>query len=246
MLNFTPFKQETPVLEIGGRAVPLRLVRNARAKRLILKVEHSTGEVVVVGPSERSLKKALDFAARERAWIEKSLANVPPRIPFGSGTVFPLRGRSTQIVHTPQARRGVIHDHVLDALFVSGQQDFMGRRVQDWLKREARIDLAREVVRYVQMIDRPLPKMAVRDTTTRWGSCSASGTLSFSWRLVLAKPDILSYVAAHEVAHLVHMNHSKKYWSLVERLYGPYDRAEAWLSAEGTLLHRYGSLKGAR
>lgn len=257
MLNLKSSQVHSPVLDIDGRTVPLKLVRNKRAKRLILKVEHSTGEVVVVGPSDRSLKKAVQFATQEKAWIAKSLASVPERLPFRPGALIPLRGRTTQIIHTPKARAGVVYDEVLDALFVSGDPEFVPRRVQDFLKREARKDLAKEVARLCQalgqsqgqsqgqILDPPHPKISVRDTITRWGSCSATGGLSFSWRLILAEPHVLSYVAAHEVAHLIHMNHSKRFWALVLRIYGPYEGPEEWLNKEGALLHRYGNLKGA-
>jgi predicted metal-dependent hydrolase len=229
-----------PVIEIAGRDVPLRLVRNKRAKRLILRVEHSTGEVVVVGPSDRSLRKALQFAEKERAWIETSLAKVPHRLPFEPGASFPFQGQTSVIVHTPQARRGILYDASLGVLFVSGDREFVPRRVQDWLKARARETLTAHVKTYTDHLNIEMPKVSIRDTTTRWGSCSPMRTLSFSWRLILADPVILSYVAAHEVAHLTHMNHSKVFWSLVEELFGPYDAEETWLKVSGSELHRYG------
>ncbi len=239
-LNTAP---PTPTIEIDGRDVPLRLVRNRQAKRLILKVEHSTGEVVVVGPTLRALKQAHRFAQKERAWIEQALAKVPKRQSFTSGARVPLRGRDHTIVHAPKARFGVRLDDHLNVLYVSGEPEFVPRRVQDWLKRQAKTDLLGHVEHFTSALDLPLAKVTVRDTTTRWGSCSATGRLSFSWRLVLAPREILAYVAAHEVSHLVHMNHSKAFWAQVTGLVGDYAEAEEWLCDEGPGLHRYGLIK---
>src|SRR6185436_13442685 len=109
----------------------------------------------------------------------------------------------------------------------------VARRVREFLEREARRDLAEAVIRHTAALGVPARRLTVRDTTSRWGSCSAKGCLSFSWRLILAPPFVLDYLAAHEVAHLVELNHSPKFWRLVKRLYPDFARAKAWLDLHG-------------
>jgi hypothetical protein len=117
----------------------------------------------------------------------------------------------------------------------------MQRRVIDFFKREARRDLAAAVARHTQMLDLPARGIGLRDPVSRWGSCSASGSLNFSWRLILAPPFVLNYIAAHEAAHLIHFDHSPRFWALAHKLCGEADRAEAWLATQGAQLHKFGA-----
>lgn len=230
--------RQTAVM-IGGRTVPLTLRLNRRARRLILKVDVTTGEVVAVAPSERLLRTAPAFAARHAGWISRKLAEVPERICFAPDTVIPLRGVPAPIRHTPHARRGVWFDGGANEICVSGRAEHVGRRVADWLKRQARADLtARALIHAAAIGLRPL-RITVRDTKSRWGSCSQDGALSFSWRLILAPAAVLDYVAAHETVHLKHMNHGPDFWALLHLLVPDTDRCEAWLREEGPQLHRY-------
>ena len=123
---------------------------------------------------------------------------------------------------------------------VHGLPEHAPRRVADFLKREARADLIAAAARHAAALGVAIGRVSIKDTTSRWGSCSASGDLSFSWRLVLAPPYVLDYLAAHEVAHRREMNHGPRYWENVARLFPDYKRAEAWLKAHGATLHRYG------
>ena len=125
-------------------------------------------------------------------------------------------------------------------LCIAGDEPHITRRVTDYLKRCAKQDLQAAVSYYCGMLQIPSRPVTVRDTTSRWGSCSASGSLNFSWRLIFAPAFVLDYLAAHEVAHLVHMNHSKKFWALTKKLCSETDSAEAWLNAHGPQLYRYG------
>ena len=155
----------------------------------------------------------------------------------------PLRGVAHRIVHAPEARGVVWVEPGLDGprLCVAGERPHVARRVIDFLKREARKDIEAAVRRHARAIGVEPKRIAVRDTVSRWGSCSSAGRLSFSWRLILAPPFVLDYLAAHEVAHLVHLNHSPKFWALLGRACPNTDRAEAWLKAHGASLHRYGA-----
>jgi hypothetical protein len=111
----------------------------------------------------------------------------------------------------------------------------------DWMKRQANLDLNARVAVHADRLDLTPARIVVRDQTTRWGSCSTSGALSFSWRLVLAPPFVLDYLAAHEVAHLGHMNHGPRFWNLVERTMPRHEEARTWLRKHGASLHRYGA-----
>jgi predicted metal-dependent hydrolase len=226
--------------------VALKRVRGAR--RYILRVRAATRDVVLTMPSRGSVASARDFAERHAAWIGTRLRRLPEPVPFAPGALIPLRGVEHIILHRPQAR-GVIWIEPHDggpgqpalALCVAGDAAHVGRRILDHLKREARRDLEACVRHYTGAIGKPPRAVTVRDTTSRWGSCSASGTLNFSWRLVMAPGFVLDYLAAHEVSHLLHMNHSDAFWAVVHRICPETDRAEAWLKVHGAKLHRFGA-----
>ncbi len=228
-------------MTIGGRMVPLTLRLNRRARRLFLKVDIASGEVVAVAPTERLLRAAPEFARQHALWISEKLAQVPARVPFPPGTEIPLRGVPALIRHEPEARRGVWFEDAAAALCVSGAAEHAARRVADWLKEQARADLGARVRLHALELGRRPARITVRDTKSRWGSCSQGGALSFSWRLILAPPDVLDYVAAHETAHLRHMNHGPRFQALLRRLVPEVERHEAWLREAGPGLHRYGA-----
>lgn len=231
----------TQTLALGGREVPLRLRVNPRARRITLRLDPANGGAVVSFPKYVSRKEALAFAEANVSWIIGRLARLPQRVPFEEGAIIPILGRDHELRHAPEARRGVwAHEEVL---WVSGDQAFFARRVTDHLKKEAKRHLAALVMEKAEGLpegaQRPR-KVTVRDTTSRWGSCSADGSLSFSWRLILAPAEVADYVAAHEVAHLKHLNHSKAFWALCERLTEHRAAATAWLKKDGSSLQLYG------
>jgi hypothetical protein len=157
--------------------------------------------------------------------------------------MVPLRGVPHRIEHRPGVRGTVWTEVAANGellLCVAGQAPHIHRRVSDYLRREARRELEIASLKFAATLGVVIKRVAVRDQSSRWGSCSTSGMLSFSWRLILAPTDVLQYLAAHEVAHLVEMNHSARFWRVVERLCPDHARAKAWLDARGTDLHRYG------
>ena len=125
-------------------------------------------------------------------------------------------------------------------LLVSGNESHMARRVTDWLKKQARKDLEEAVARHAAALDVKPASIRIKDTTSRWGSCSANRTLSFSWRVIMAPSFVLNYLAAHEVAHLREMNHSDRFWRHVESICPNYEDGQAWLRDQGRRLHSYG------
>ncbi len=131
-------------------------------------------------------------------------------------------------------------------LCVAGEAPHVARRVRDFLKREAKNDLEVASRRAAATLGIAIKRVSIRDQSSRWGSCSTTGVLSYSWRLIMAPPFVLDYLAAHEVAHLIEMNHSRRFWRVVERICPDLARAKAWLDANGTNLHRYGQQHGTR
>ncbi|MCB1482666.1 MAG: M48 family metallopeptidase [Rhodobiaceae bacterium] len=233
-------------LDIAGDRVPVRVRRSARASRYGLRIANGTGEVVLTVPAGGDYDRAIDFLSRQEKWLAGRLRRRADFVPFEDGAEFPLRGEAHRIAATGRVRGAVrcVEHEDGPVLEVPGLPEHLGRRLTDWLKEEARSDLARCAHAHAAKIGMKPGRITVRDTTSRWGSCSASGGLSFSWRLVLAPPFVLDYVAAHEVAHLEHMNHSSRFWALTKRLYPDTDRAEAWLKRHGRGLHRYGRASG--
>ncbi len=232
-----------------GSTYKIVLKRVASARRYTLRVKNGSGEIVLTMPSRGSVTEARAFAERQGAWIGARLRRLPKQIAFAPGAIIPLRGVAHEIVHCP-GRRGTVWTEAHEpglfseselALCVAGEAAHVERRVRDFLKREARRDLEAAVLHYTRELGLPNRSVGLRDTTSRWGSCSSEGSLNFSWRLVLAPAYVLDYLAAHEVAHLKHMNHSARFWKLARQLCPETDRAEAWLKAHGKELHRYGS-----
>ena len=233
---------ENYVLKIGGRSVPVRLRRNKRARRLILRADpnfasHEAG-IVVTLPEGTGAKEALEWASLQGTWIKQQLNKFTDRVRFADGTVLPLRGVNHVIRHRPEARRGV---WVADkTICVSGLREHLARRVADWLKKEARMRILERARAKALDLELDFGRVAIRDTRSRWGSCSSNGNLNFSWRLILTPDFVFDYVVAHEVAHLREHNHSPEFWCVVRGLTSEPERARAWLRSFGAELHSYG------
>lgn len=230
-------------VEIDGVNVPVAIKRDRRARRFILRMDPRSAGAVVTVPPGTADREALDFAIRQAGWIRARLATAGERIDFAPGAEIPLRGIPHVIAHEATRRGTVRPGETVEGrpcLRVAGDPRHLPRRLRDWLKAQAKHDLAEASRRYAEAMDLKYRRVAVRDQTSRWGSCSSAGALSYSWRLILAPPDILDYVAAHEVAHLAEMNHGPRFWALVRRHCPQTERARAWLRRHGAGLHRYG------
>jgi predicted metal-dependent hydrolase len=234
-----PKSPRRELLRIDGRPVEVTMRLNPRARRLIVKVHPSTGEVSVVAPSRRGLDHALEFARGETEWIARRLAHVPKQVALDVGARLPFRGEEYVIDRGEGGRAPVWLDRAARAIRVAGHKEHAPRRVLDFLKREARKALDLRALEYAKQIGASPKRITVRDTASRWGSCSTTRALSFSWRLIFAPPFVLDYVVAHEVAHLRQMNHGPRFWGLVRELVGDVEKPQAWLSRNGPLLHRY-------
>jgi predicted metal-dependent hydrolase len=223
----------------------VRMRRHRQARRYTLRIDAASREVVLTMPPRGSVKEAKEFARKHGGWIAARLKRLPEAAPFAHGIEVPLRGIMHRIVHR-RGERGTVwtetDPHGRRLLCVAGEAPHIDRRVGDFLKREAARDLASASRRSAQRLGVAIKRISVRDQSSRWGSCSNTGVLSFSWRLILAPPFVLEYLAAHEVAHLVELNHSPRFWRLVRRIYPDFERPKVWLDVHGTDLHRYGML----
>jgi predicted metal-dependent hydrolase len=243
LLYRRPSEPQTIEVVFDRSVYPVRLRRHRQARRYTLRIQAATREVILTIPPRGSLKEARDFAQKHGGWIAARLGRLPRAAPFADGTVVPLRGEPHQIVHRHRTRGTVWTETGTDGerhLCVAGHAAHIDRRIGDFLRREARRDLELASLRFAGELGRIVRRVTVRDQSSRWGSCSATGLLSFSWRLILAPSHILEYLAAHEVAHLVEMNHSAEFWRVVQRLCPDHERAKAWLDVHGADLHRYG------
>lgn len=235
---------QTGHLEVAhcGDVHRIEVKRVECARRFTLRVRAASRDVVLTMPARGSMKAAREFAERHAAWIGARLDRLPRPIFFEPQSSAPVRGVDHLIVHRPGAR-GVVWTADGESgpiLCVAGELAHVARRVADYFKREARRDLEAAVARHAATLGLGKTRITLRDTTSRWGSCSSTGALNFSWRLIMAPPFVLDYLAAHEVAHLVHMDHSPAYWRVTRRLFPETDRAEAWLKAHGAELHSFG------
>jgi len=211
--------------------IPLILRRHPRARRLKLRFEAQKGAALLTLPPGVSDHKAVQFAEKHRGWISEQLAKSPPVIRFAPGALVPFCGEIHQILHQPQRRAQVTADN--RQLIVGGPAAGFETRLRNWLGKQARAALTAAVEGFVPQVGQRPRRIMVRDTSSRWGSCSSKKTLSFSWRLIMAPPAVLSYVAAHEMAHLIEMNHSPAFWRLVEKLDPDWKRSRRWLKTEG-------------
>jgi len=234
-----PLPLEAPrSLRLPDRDVPLELSRHPRARRITLRLNAAGDGVQLVLPRRTPIHEAIAFAEGNSGWILKHLEKVPPRIPFREGAVVPVLGVEHVIAHNPDARCGVIR--TAGVTRASGQPEHLARRVGDFLKREARQEIGTRARDKAARVDRRVGRLSLRDTRSRWGSCNSDGDLNFSWRLILAPEPVLDYVVAHEVAHMVHLNHSQRFWKLAGSLTSDMAGAKAWLQRHGAQLWRYG------
>jgi predicted metal-dependent hydrolase len=227
------------VVEVAGARVTLRA--DSRARRVSLRIS-GAGEVIATAPNERRLKEAHDFALSRSDWILERLAKRPSPWPFAPGGMIHLRGEALRLEPATGAGAARVAATPVGRVIRSGGEgEAFSRRIESLLRREARRDLEARVEVHCRALDLPIPKIGLGDPKSRWGSCTPGrASMRFSWRLVMAPPAVLDYVAAHEVAHLVHPNHSPAFWGLVRELVGDERASRQWLKANGTALHAAG------
>ena len=259
LLNKTSLNQTSPsktppakvasikLLKVDGIHAPVEIRRHPTARRLTLRVSRTQRSVVLTIPRNSDFREADRFLARSLDWVRERLEGVPEPVAFAAGEMIPLRGVPHAIEFAGPASRRAIVETVAGfgmrppRLVVTGPLEHAPRRLKDWLVAEASRDLVGRVAQHARTVKGRARRITLRDQKSRWGSCSSAGQLSFSWRLILAPPLVLDYVAAHEVAHLAEMNHGPRFWRLVKATMPALDEAKVWLRCHGTDLYRYGA-----
>ena len=226
-------------LTIGDtvESLPVIIRKHPKSKRMVIRYQAIQHHVALTLPRYVTIKQGLHFVSEKREWIAEQIQNQPRHVPFMDGQIIPVLGKKYMLQHV--AGRGVVHIEE-DCIIVPGDIEFMARRVSEWLKRLARDNISAIAHKNAEMIGKSVKKISLRDTSSRWGSCSHNGNLSFSWRLVFAPQEILYYVTCHEVAHLKHHDHSPAFWTLVHTLFPDYENARQWLRSNGGELYMYG------
>ena len=221
-----------------GRRIDLNIRRSGRARRISLQMSDIDGSVELVLPSRAAVADALDFARTQVGWIERRLKRVRSAVPFTDGAVVPHLGTSLRIHHTDAGVGGVRRAN--DLLMVQGRSEDIPTRIHRWFRDQAAREIGWRVGAKTNIVGRRCNRVTIRDPRTRWGSCSQLGNLNFSWRLIMAPEHVLDYVVAHEVAHLVEMNHGPRFWAHVAELCEQPADARSWLRRHAAELHRYG------
>jgi predicted metal-dependent hydrolase len=228
--------REPHAVEVGGRTLPVVVRRLSRARRMTLRLSPDGGEVRISMPDWGRTADALAFAESRREWLAKQVAALPQAEPLAAGAKFPFRGEPLVIAHSPGwPRKPVLQD---GAIRLGGPTESLAQRLKRWLEGEARALLAADIADYCGRAGRPPAKLALSGANRRWGSCSPSGSIRINWRLVMAPDEVRRSVVAHEVAHLVHFDHSPRFHAILEELFeGDLKAANAWLKREGRALY---------
>ena len=221
-------------VNLGGDEVPVLVRRNARAKRLTLRVDRATGEIKLTLPLFVRSSAAERFLANHTDWIKRERAAIEPRAIITNGSFIPYLGTLHRVVFSDVSPRQI---QVADGLIiVGGSADVAGKRFENWLRAEAKKLLAERVEYHAHKLGVSYGRISIGDMKSRWGSCSSTGGLRFSWRLLMAPYEVMDYVAAHEVAHLREMNHSDRFWAAVAETIPDYKKQRKWLKTEGNKL----------
>lgn len=219
--------------------VPIDIRPLRTARRLRLRFDEASGRLKLTCPWRTSRRAALSWAVDQRDWIEAQLARAGPREPFEDGALIPIEGEEAGIAWDPTAPRTPVLEN--GKLRVGGPKEGLARRVERFLKRRGLDLMSAEVREFAAKADVTASSVGVGDAGARWGSCSSTGRIRLSWRLVMAPPAVRRFVVAHEVAHLVHLDHSPRFKALEARLYGPgLAQAKAALRSWGPRLRRLG------
>ena len=217
--------------------LPVKVRRNAAARRLVMRLAPAGDEVRVTVPKRASLRQIRSFVEAQQGWVAGQLARQPQAAELSPGAEIMLFGQLCRLLHEP-GRRGA--DYSGTTLVVGGAEVYFARRVTDWVKQESKHWFAREAMELAAELGCVPAAVTVRDTGSRWGSCSRDRKLSLSWRLAFAPARVATYVIAHEVAHLKHFDHSPAFWQAVGVLVPDYAEAKNWLRRHGGSLHRVG------
>ena len=216
---------------------PLKVIEPSQCRRLTLRIDGKEKKAVLSLPPRCSSKRAIKFVEENRAWIEAHLLTVPESKKFSDGDSVTLFGQKMRIKHSPELKCGVRAEN--NVIFVSGSQEFLPRRVRDFIKKESLKKLTEMSKDKASQIGCEVKKVTVKDTKSRWGSCSTLGNINYNWRIAFAPMEVADYLVAHEVSHLRHLNHSPEFWNCVKSLCPLSEESRNWLKKNGNLLYTY-------
>ena len=238
-LKKEPLKSFEREHEVAGRSLTLRVAESARASRLTLRIETGGRALKMTVPPGMPSREVESFLFRHQGWLEAKLAKYPDKPKLRPGVKLPVRGVAHLILHEP-AKRGSVEQAADEGgpyLMVHGERAHLGRRLQDFLKKEAKRDIEPMALRLAAECGKKVKSIRFKDTKSRWGSCTSDGNLAFSWRIMMAPRPVIAYLVAHEVAHLTEMNHGPRFWKLAKQLSTDagcdMDKAKAWLKLNG-------------
>lgn len=219
----------------------IRVKHSKRARRLALRLDPKERVINLVVPKGVSLRKAHEFARIHEGWIDSVLHELPPTIPYEHERVMPILGADRTIyIEYDESRKTTDVKLHPDRLHVKTNKDDPTPRIERYLKNLARETLTEMAEAKAVDINKTIKSIRIGDTKSRWGSCSSDGRISFSWRLIFAPSMAMDYVVAHEVAHMIHLDHSRKFWNLCRDLSIDYVEGEYWMRNHGQELMRYG------
>lgn len=215
----------------------IEIIRKKGVKKITLRIDKTKRKPVITIPYLCRKKSAYTFAEKNLVWIENQLLKIPPKKEIIDGSEISVLGKKYIIKHQPKAKRGVWIEN--DSINISGEIDFIERRLKDFLKKMSREELSKLTHQKAQATGKKINKIVLKDTKTRWGSCSTKNNLNFNWRIVMAPIEIMDYLVSHEVSHLTHHDHSKNFWGLVGELHPNYKKNRKWLQTHGDKLFSY-------
>ncbi len=236
-------KAGDPVVDIEGEKVPVRIRRSSQAKRISMRADAIKREIRITMPPYAPTQAALSFVAQKREWIAARLESAPAASPIKAGIAIAFEGVAHRIEWSETAPRRVQRLEGPDepSLRVGGPEDMVAGRVLRWLKEQARTAMTAEIAEYCQAAGEAPPRLSLGDPRSRWGSCSSRGTISLSWRLIMAPAFVRRSVIAHEVAHMRHMDHSPAFYAWFDEIFeGDRRAADRWLKMHGTALQKVG------
>lgn len=215
----------------------IKIIKSPKAKRLTLRIDAKERLPILTIPSRCSAKRAVEFVEMHRAWLEENLQKIPAVKHFENGEKISLMGKEYTINHCPQKRCGVMIEE--DNIVVSGSKEFLHRRICDFIKKKAQEQLLKKSQTLANKIGCRVNHVSIKDTKSRWGSCSSLENINYNWRICLAPKYVINYLVAHEVSHLLHQDHSREFWQCVKKLCPDAAKGRLWLKNYGKELYRY-------
>lgn len=217
--------------------INIKIIKSPRAKKLTLRIDTQERLPVLTVPKRCSVKRASEFVRQNMGWIEENLDKIPESRRFENGETISLFGKKYTICHIPKLRKGVFIEG--ETLYVSGAKEFMHRRICDFIKKMAQQELYELSRQKAEEIGCRVKRVLIKDTKSRWGSCSSISNINYNWRIALAPTFVIKYLVAHEVSHLRHQDHSRDFWNCVCSLYTRSAEGRRWLKNHGRELYLY-------